>query len=70
MPAGWEEFAVQELVLAEGRGTAEGLLTCALALEARLPGTKAAAIQRSPLSSSRARGGGDILAGAAVLASE
>ena len=44
MPAGAEEFAVQELglVLAEGRGAAEDLLTCALALEARLPGTKAA----------------------------
>ena len=44
MPAGWEEFAVQELglVLAEGRGAAEDLLTCALALEVRLPGTRAA----------------------------
>ncbi len=44
MPAGWEEFTAQELglVLAGGRAAAEDLLTCALALEARLPGTRAA----------------------------
>ncbi len=44
MPAGWEEFAAEELglVLAEGRGAAEDLLACALALAVRLPGTRVA----------------------------
>jgi Domain of unknown function (DUF222) len=44
MPAGWDEFAADELAaaLAESRGAAEGLLDFALALETRLPGTKAA----------------------------
>jgi hypothetical protein len=39
MPAGWDELAA---ALAESRGTAEGLLGFAWALETRLPGTKAA----------------------------
>ena len=44
MPEAFEEFAPEELalVLAESRGRAEDLLTIALALEAKLPGTKAA----------------------------
>ena len=44
MPAGWDEFAADELAaaLAESRGAAEGLLDFAQALQTRLPGTKAA----------------------------
>ena len=44
MPAAWEEFTGDELaqVLAESRGRADGTLTVALALAARLPGTRAA----------------------------
>ncbi len=44
MPAGWDEFAADELAVAlgESRGHAEGLLGFALALEVRLPGTRAA----------------------------
>jgi Domain of unknown function (DUF222) len=44
MPEAFGEFAAEELalVLAESRGRAEELLTVALALEAKLPGTKAA----------------------------
>jgi hypothetical protein len=44
MPEAFEEFAPEELalVLAESRGRAEDLLTIALALEAKLPVTKAA----------------------------
>ncbi len=44
IPEAFGEFAAEELalVLAESRGRAEDLLTIALALEARLPGTKAA----------------------------
>ena len=44
MPAGWDEFTVTELasVLAESRGTAEGLLDLANDLEVKLPGTRAA----------------------------
>ena len=44
MPAVWDEFAPVELaaVLGESRWAADGLLEVAEALEARLPGTKAA----------------------------
>jgi len=44
MPAGWDEFTADELAaaLAESRGRAEGLLTLAHQLAARLPGTRAA----------------------------
>jgi hypothetical protein len=44
MPAAYDEFTGDELaqVLAESRGRADGTLTLALALETRLPGTKAA----------------------------
>ena len=44
MPAAWDEFTANELAqaLAESRVRAEGMLSLALALEARLPGTKAA----------------------------
>ena len=44
MPAVWDEFAPVELaaVLGESRWAADGLLEVADALEARLPGTKAA----------------------------
>jgi len=44
MPAGWDEFTCDELAaaLATSRGHAEGLLTLAQALAARLPGTRAA----------------------------
>jgi uncharacterized protein DUF222 len=44
MPASWDEFCADELAvaLAESRGHAEGLLGFALALESRLPGTRAA----------------------------
>ena len=44
MPAGWDEFTPDELalVLAESRARADDLLTVTLALETKLPGTKAA----------------------------
>jgi hypothetical protein len=44
MPAAFEEFAVEELalVLAESRGQARDLLTVALELHRKLPGTRAA----------------------------
>ena len=44
MPAAWDEFTAAELAwaLGESRGHADGLLTCAQALETRLPGTRAA----------------------------
>jgi Domain of unknown function (DUF222) len=44
MPAAYEEFTGDELAhtLAESRGHADTMLTLALALETRLPGTKAA----------------------------
>jgi hypothetical protein len=44
MPAGWDEFSADELAyaLAESRGRADDLLTLALRLAARLPGTVAA----------------------------
>ena len=44
MPAACEEFTAEELAyaLAEHRGRAEDLLTLALTLESRLPGTRAA----------------------------
>ncbi len=44
MPAAWDEFTVTELaaVLAESRGTAEGLLDLAHVLAVKLPGTRAA----------------------------
>jgi len=44
MPAVWDEFCADELAMAlgESRGHGEGLLGFALALEARLPGTRAA----------------------------
>jgi hypothetical protein len=44
MPAGWDEFTVTELasILAESRGTAEGLLDLARDLAVKLPGTSAA----------------------------
>ena len=44
IPAGWDEFTADELAcaLAESRGRAEDLLTFAVRLAARLPGTAAA----------------------------
>ncbi len=44
MPAAWDEFSADELAqaLAESRGRADGMLSLALALAARLPGTRAA----------------------------
>ena len=44
VPAGWDEFAADELAwaLAESRGRAEDLLTFAVRLAGRLPGTAAA----------------------------
>ena len=44
VPAGWDEFTADELAcaLAESRGRAEDLLTFAVRLAARLPGTAAA----------------------------
>jgi len=44
MPAAWDEFGADELAVAlgESRGQADGLLTLAHQLAARLPGTRAA----------------------------
>ena len=64
MPAGWDEFTADELAyaLAESRGRAEDMLTLAVRLAARLPGT-AAALRAGTLT----RGKAEIIAWATAL---
>ena len=64
VPAGWDEFTADELAcaLAESRGRAEDLLTLAVRLAARLPGT-AAALRAGTIT----RGKAEIIAWATAL---
>ncbi len=64
MPAAWDEFTADELahVLAESRGRADDILTLALRLTARLPGTRAA-LRDGTITRSKA----EIIAWAAAL---